>query len=43
MNKLRQERRDSGLCVYCGETLDREGIYCVKCNRLYNHWKKRIG
>ena len=31
MDKLREWRKDNGLCLYCGCEIDRAGIYCYKC------------
>lgn len=31
---LRKERKANFMCVQCGGYLDREGIYCIRCNSL---------
>lgn len=33
---FRQKRRENGLCVGCGESLDRDGTYCTKCRKKIN-------
>ena len=38
MQKPREERKQKGLCIYCGEKMDREGIHCTSCNKQYNTW-----
>lgn len=30
--EVRNQRKEKGLCVQCGIALDREGIYCKRCN-----------
>ena len=41
MQKLRLQRKNNGLCVYCGKLKDREGIYCSICNKALNILKKQ--
>jgi predicted amidophosphoribosyltransferase len=36
---LKEWRKSLGLCVYCGELLDRDGVYCSSCNEKWNKWK----
>lgn len=37
---LGKKRKENGLCVQCGEELDREGILCKRCNEIGNERKK---
>lgn len=39
MSKLKNIRKENGLCTYCGKELDRKGYCCIKCNAMYNRWK----
>lgn len=34
--KLVQKRKDNGLCILCGNPLDREGVHCKKCREKIN-------
>ena len=31
-----QKRKEQGLCLKCGNPLDREGAYCISCNKYLN-------
>jgi len=42
MQKLRESRKQKGLCIYCGNKLDREGIHCTSCNKHIIHGKLNI-
>lgn len=42
MDDLRKTRKEIGLCVQCGAKLDREGIMCIRCNRMNNSSKIAI-
>jgi predicted amidophosphoribosyltransferase len=42
MMDLRHGRKEKGLCVQCGAKLDREGIYCIRCNDMNNITKSFI-
>jgi hypothetical protein len=39
MTKLKQTRKENNLCVYCGKSMDRKGIYCISCNDRWNNFK----
>jgi hypothetical protein len=41
-NKARKMRKELGLCTQCGNKLDREGSFCVKCNKMRLVRKKEI-
>ena len=34
--RLLERRKENGLCIDCGTTLDRDGVRCVKCNTKHN-------
>lgn len=34
--RLLERRKENGLCIDCGTTLDRDGVRCVKCNTKNN-------
>ena len=34
--RLLEKRKINGLCIDCGNTLDRDGVRCVKCNAKHN-------
>jgi predicted amidophosphoribosyltransferase len=36
---LKDLRRKLDLCIACGIELDRNGIYCITCNNIYNGLK----
>lgn len=38
----RRRRKAEGLCVSCGKSMDREGAYCIACNKKYNEYKYNI-
>ena len=31
-----ERRKKQGLCLKCGNPLDRKGVYCIKCNNELN-------
>ena len=31
-----ERRKEQGLCLKCGNPLDRKGVYCIKCNNELN-------
>lgn len=35
-----KSRKESGLCPRCGKSLDRDGHYCIKCNKNHNEYTK---
>lgn len=37
---IKETRKLQNTCLYCGGTLDREGIHCTTCNDRYNEWKR---
>ena len=37
---IRKIRKEENVCLYCGNTLDRDGINCSICNEQYNEWKR---
>lgn len=39
MNNYKVKRKEMNLCQACGKDLDRKGIYCIKCNEIYNNLK----
>ena len=36
-----QKRKDNGLCILCGEPLDRKGVHCKKCREKINEETKK--
>ena len=34
--RLLEKRKTNGLCIDCGNELDRDGVRCVKCNTKHN-------
>lgn len=34
--RLIKRRKERGLCIKCGEPLDREGVHCIKCREILN-------
>ena len=34
--RLLEKRKANGLCIDCGNALDRDGVRCVKCNTKHN-------
>ena len=36
-----QKRKDKGLCILCGEPLDRQGVHCKKCREKINKETKK--
>lgn len=36
---IREERKENGLCEYCGKPLDRIGIQCIECNDKWSKYK----
>ena len=34
--RLLEKRKTNGLCIDCGNALDRDGVRCVKCNTKHN-------
>ena len=34
--RLLEKRKENGLCIDCGNALDRDGVRCVKCNTKHN-------
>lgn len=38
--RLLERRKESGLCIDCGNVLDRDGVRCVKCNTKHNEKNK---
>ena len=48
--RLIARRKEQGLCLKCGNTLDREGTYCAECRKIINeevketrHWYQNHG
>jgi hypothetical protein len=39
MEKIRQARKDLGVCITCGKSKDREGYSCISCNDKNNKLK----
>jgi predicted amidophosphoribosyltransferase len=42
LDYLRKWRKQNNFCVQCGAELDRDGIYCTRCNNLNNTSKAKI-
>ena len=40
LKKRKEKRKSEGLCVGCGEPIDRDGIYCTKCREKINKYKR---
>ena len=38
--RLLEKRKANGLCIDCGNALDRNGVRCVKCNEKHNEESK---
>ena len=38
--RLLEKRKLNGLCIDCGNALDRDGVRCVKCNTKHNEKNK---
>ena len=38
--RLLENRKTNGLCIDCGNSLDRDGVRCVKCNTKHNEESK---
>ena len=36
VQRMRDKRKQNSLCINCGKTLDREGIYCLSCRDKIN-------